>query len=299
MCRSARKDSAFSFMRRGARLAGIVRQVEDCASVPAMPRRGPPPWLRAAHAQNRSPDTSDFDWLARAVVRAGVLPTAEAEAAIKKGRVRVNGRVRLEPLSALRSGDRVTLDRRQVSLEVGTLAVMFHKPKGVVSAKGDPEGVGTVFDALARAIPPELNRFGWHCVGRLDRNTTGLLLFTNDEKLVAHVTSPGTHLTKRYVAKVSGRLTEERLDPLRRGVLLDDGPTRPAPARIRAEGIVELTLSEGRHHQVKRMLGAVGLPVLQLHRESIGGLELDVPVGQARQLSSTEIADKLHYRPRG
>jgi pseudouridine synthase len=259
-----------------------------------LPRRGPPRWLEAARTQNRSPAES-FDWLSRALARAGVLPRAEAEVAIAAGRVRLNGKVQRQPLAALRPEDRVELDGRAVSLEARTLAFAWHKPAGLVCAGTDPEGVGTVFDGLRRALPPELRSYEWHAIGRLDRNTTGLLLFTNDERLVEHVTSPKTHLDKRYVAKVSGALTDEKLEPLRRGITLDDGPARPAHARIRAPGVVELALTEGRHHQVKRMLGAVGLPVLELAREAVGGLELDVSVGEGRLLSDEEIEIKLSF----
>ncbi|HZH03322.1 MAG TPA: pseudouridine synthase, partial [Myxococcaceae bacterium] len=159
----------------------------------------------------------------------------------------------------------------------------------------DPEGVGTVFECLAQRLPPELPPHGWHTVGRLDRNTTGLLLFTNDEWLVAHVTSPKTHLPKRYLARVSGTPTEEKLDPLRGGILLEDGPTLPAGARLCEDGRVELTLTEGRNHQVKRMLGAVGLPVLALHRQAVGALVLDVPEGAVRLLTEDEVRQSLGY----
>jgi pseudouridine synthase len=258
-------------------------------------RHNLPPWLRAAQAQNRSPAEADFDWLSRALSRAGVLPKAEAEQAIALGRVRVNGRIQKLPLAAIRAQDRVELDGREVSLAASTLVFVLHKPKGVVTAANDPEGVGTVFDVFMQALPENLHRYGWHAVGRLDRNTTGLLLFTNDEKFVSHVTSPKTRLAKRYLAKVSGQLSDERIAPLRAGITLDDGPCRPAQARIRSPGEVELTLTEGRNHQVKRMLGAMGLPVLELHREAVGGLELDVPVGEARLLSDPEVTEKLQF----
>ena len=240
-----------------------------------------------------------MDWLSRALSRAGVLPSDEAERAVRSGRVQVEGRIQRQPFSAVTPEARVLLDGRPVSLKATTLVVMLHKPKGVVSAPLDPEGLGTVFEALGAAIPPELRSFGWHAVGRLDRNTTGLLLFTNDERLVAHATSPQTHLPKRYAAKVSGKVTEEKLETLRRGLELEDGPTRSAGAESRGPDIVVLTLTEGRNHQVKRMLGAVGLPVLELHREAIGGLELDVELGKARLLSAEEISERIGYALRG
>lgn len=259
-----------------------------------MPRGRPPRWLLAAKAQDRSPQ-GGLDWLSRALARAGVLAPHDADAAIAAGRVRVNGQLRTQPLSPVRDGDRVEVDGHVVDVSPRTRALMFHKPKGLICAGHDPEGVGTVFDALRALLPPALQGFGWHAVGRLDRNTTGLLLFTNDEKLVAHVTAPATHLPKRYVAKVGSAPDDAKLEPLRRGLLLDDGPARPAQARVRGEREVELTISEGRNHQVKRMLGHVGLPVVELHREAVGELVLDVPEGGWRELTEEELTSALGY----
>jgi 23S rRNA pseudouridine2605 synthase/16S rRNA pseudouridine516 synthase len=174
----------------------------------------------------------------------------------------------------------------------------LHKPAGVVTHGSDPEGIGTVFDVLLAALPPELQRYGWHAVGRLDRDTTGLLLFTNDEKFVAHATAPQTHLPKRYVARVGGAVTEDKLATLRAGVKLDGVMTRPAKAKRRGDDSVELVLTEGKYHQVKRMLGEVGLPTLALHREAVGALELDVAERALRELRDDEVRTALSYEPR-
>ena len=257
-----------------------------------------PRWLQAARTR-ASPSVAKPDWLSRALARAGALPLKEAEAAIASGRVRVDGKLVLEPFSPLRPGSKVSVDGRAVEVAARTRVVLFHKPAGVVTSDHDPKKVGTVFQRLGQVLPAELQGYGWHAVGRLDRDTTGLLLFTNDERFVAHATSPQTRLEKRYVARVSGQVSEEKLARLRAGLVLDDGPTRPAGARLREDGSVELTLTEGRHHQVKRMLGALGLPVLQLHREAIGALVLDVPEGAFRLLSDAELRTALRYAPRG
>ena len=216
---------------------------------------------------------------------------------MRAGRVEVAGRVVREPLAILRRGDEVRLDGRRIDLAARTRVLVFHKPAGVVTSGVDPEGIGTVFDRLAAALPQGLRGYGWHAVGRLDRNTTGLLLFTNDERFVAHATLPATHLPKRYVARVQGRADDEKLEPLRRGILLDDGPARPAIARVRGPDEVELTITEGRNHQVKRMLAAVGLPVRALHREAVGGLALDLPEGAVRELEAEEIRAHLGWPP--
>jgi 23S rRNA pseudouridine2605 synthase/16S rRNA pseudouridine516 synthase len=137
-------------------------------------------------------------------------------------------------------------------------------------------------------------------VGRLDVESTGLLLFTNDDKFVAHATSPDTRLPKRYVATVFSIADDARVEPLRQGMTLDDGPARPAKVVVRDEHTVEVTLTEGRHHQVKRMLGAVGLPVRALHREAVGNVDLkDIPESSFRLLSDEEIRQALRYEGRG
>jgi pseudouridine synthase len=258
-----------------------------------------PRWLQAARvagtARTVSPTVGKPDWLARALGRVGLLGAEEIEPAIRAGRVRIGSEAVLEPLTPLRPGDEISVDGARVSLDVQTLALAFNKPAGLVTAGVDPEKQGTVFECLRRAMDDRLRRFVWHAIGRLDRDTTGLLLFTNDERLVAHVASPATHLPKRYVAHVEGAADDAILEPLRRGIVLHDGPTRPAIAWVRAPGVVELTLTEGRHHQVKRMLAKVGLPVTKLHREAIGELVCDVATGASRPLTTAEIRDALRW----
>ncbi len=223
------------------------------------------------------------------------MPAPEAEAAVRAGRIQLNRRIVTQPMTLFRPGDEVRVDGRVVALTAPSIVLMFHKPAGVVTSSQDPEGKGTVFERLQAVLPPELQRFGWHAVGRLDRDTTGLLLFTNDEEVVQHVTSPQTHLPKRYIAAVGSRADLAKLEPLRKGVELHDGVARPAKARVLEDGKVELTITEGRHHQVKRMLGAVGLPVTQLHRAAIGGLALDVPEGAWRRLTEEEVRGALRF----
>lgn len=265
-----------------------------------MGRKREPKWLKAARAGDQSPagKSEGFDWISRALARAGVMPLREAELAVKAGRVQVAGRVVREPFALVKPGDTVKVDGHPVSLEFRTRVLVFHKPAGVVTSDHDRERVGTVFDRLYPALPDALRGYGWHAVGRLDRDTTGLLLFTNDERFVEHATSPRTHLPKRYVAAVQGTATEEKLAPLRKGITLDGVLVRPAKARILEDGRVELTITEGKYHQVKRMLGAVGLPVRSLHRDQVGDLVLDVALGTMRELSAQEIETLLGYLPR-
>jgi 23S rRNA pseudouridine2605 synthase/16S rRNA pseudouridine516 synthase len=263
------------------------------------PRKAPPKvprWLAAARARDSG---APGDWLSRALARAGVLPLHEAEQAIRAGRVLLDGREERSPLAPVLPGARASLDGREVSLAWRTRVLEFHKPAGLVTHGSDPRGIGTVFAGLRAALPPELLGFGWHAVGRLDRDTTGLLLFTNDEKFAAHATAPATHLPKRYLARVGARPAEAQLERLRTGVLLDDGtPSLPAGAQARGDDALELVLTEGRHHQVKQMLNAVGLSTLSLHREAVGGLELSVAPGAYRALDDVEVRTKLRFEPR-
>ncbi len=258
-----------------------------------------PKWLKVARQNDwGAPAPGEKpQWLARALSRAGHLDREQAEQAIRNGRVTLGGRVVREPLALLRPGDEVRLDGKPLELEAPTLVLMFHKPAGVIVSGADPQQQGTVFDLFRPLLDEKLSRYGWHAVGRLDRDTTGLLLFTNDELFVSYATRPEHHLPKRYLARVSGTPTDERLEPLRHGIELDDGPAKPAKAVIRGPSQVELTISEGRFHQVKRMLAAVGLPVRQLHREAIGEVALDIPEGALRQLTEGEIRDGLRYPP--
>lgn len=260
-------------------------------------RRAPvPKWLHAARA--RGPRREPLDWVSRALSRAGVLPPAQAEAAVKAGRVAIDGRAVREGYTPVPPGARVTLDGRQLDLTPRTLVLAFHKPKGLVVSGYDRQGAGTVFEALAAVLPQALRGHGWLAVGRLDRDTTGLLLFTNDERFVAHATAPQTHLPKRYLARVGGQVTAAKLARLREGVALDGYTTRPAGARLREPGVVELVLTEGKYHQVKHMLNAVGLPTLALHREAVGELVLDCAEGACRRLSDDEVRGLLRYQPR-
>lgn len=255
--------------------------------------------MRRSPPRPPRPPSVKPDWLARALVRAGVLPQEEAEETIKAGRVTVGGRVVKQPLAPLPPNAQVRIDGHAVDIAPVTRVLAFHKPQGCVTSTQDrEERQPTVFELLIPTLPPELARYGWHAIGRLDRNTTGLLLFTNDEKLVTHATAPETKLPRRYVAVVQGGATEEKVEPLRHGVKLEDGLTRPARVKLRAPDVVELTITEGRNHQVKRMLGAVGLPVRGLHREAVGKVELDVPLGGWRLLTDEEVREGLRYVPR-
>lgn len=261
-----------------------------------MRRRKEPKWLQAAKVRGGVTPAGDF--LSRALSRAGVLPTDEAERAIREGRVTVDGKVATVVVAPLEAGAKVALDGEVVDVRPTTRVLAFHKPKGLVVDGRDREGIGTVFERLHALLPPALRGYGWLAVGRLDRDTTGLLFFTNDERFVAHATDPETKLPKRYVATVSGRVSDAKLERLREGVELEDFHTQPALAERRGQHVVALTLTEGKFHQVKRMLGAVGLATLELHREAVGEYVVDVPLDTLRELTDDEVERLLFYRPR-
>jgi 23S rRNA pseudouridine2605 synthase len=217
-------------------------------------------------------------WLARA----GVASRRGADELIKSGRVTVNGEPgRLNTFVAAR--DRVELDGRTLARQ--QLAyVLLNKPAGVVTTARDPGGRPTVVGLVAhpsRIVP----------VGRLDADTTGALLLTNDGELAHRLAHPRYEVDKIYVADVVGDPSPETLAALEHGIELDDGRTAPARARRLGRGRVELVLHEGRKRQVKRMLEAVGHPVRRLHRSGYGPLSLDgLEPGEWRELTATEVA---------
>ena len=162
--------------------------------------------------------------------------------------------------------------------------VLLHKPAGVVTTARDPQGRRTVVDLVPdepRVVP----------VGRLDVDTTGALLLTNDGDLAHRLAHPRYGVSKVYEAEVEGTPSPEALARLRGGVELDDGVTAPAGARRLGAGRIELTLHEGRKHQVKRMCEAVGHPVRHLHRSRYAGLDLaGLGSGESRELTTDEVA---------
>lgn len=176
----------------------------------------------------------------------------------------------------------------------------MNKPAGVVCSHVDQHGGGTVFDLLRPQLTPAQRRRKWHCVGRLDKQTTGLLLFTDEPAFVAHATLPANHLAKTYLADVGGDATEAKLAPLRQGIALHDGPCRPARVEALAARQVRITITEGRNHQVKHMLAAVKLPVLRLHREAIGSLVLPsaLAVGDVVEIDAATLRDQLNWPAR-
>ena len=221
------------------------------------------------------------------LARAGVASRRGADQLIKDGRVRVNGE-RGALNTFVGDADTVEVDGRPVTKQ--RLAhVLLHKPAGVVTTARDPQRRPTVVDLVqtaARVVP----------VGRLDADTTGALLLTNDGPLAHRLAHPRYGVDKVYVADVAGHPSDEAIRRLAAGVDLDDGRTAPACARRLGRSRIELTLHEGRTHQVRRMCEAVGHPVLRLHRSRYAGLDLEgLAPGEWRELTRDEV-DQLRRR---
>jgi len=215
------------------------------------------------------------------LARAGIASRRGADELIKAGRVTVNG----EPgqlNTFVERRDRVEVDGEPVSAQELTY-VLLHKPAGTVTTARDPQGRPTVVelvDVPERVVP----------VGRLDADTTGALLLTNDGPLAHRLAHPRYGVEKVYEVEVEGEPGEAALRRLAEGVELDDGRTAPARARLLAPSTIELTLHEGRKHQVKRMCDAVDHPVRRLHRSRYAGLELgELRSGSWRELTRREV----------
>jgi 23S rRNA pseudouridine2605 synthase len=216
------------------------------------------------------------------LARTGVASRRGADELIKRGRVRVNG-VTGELNTFVNEGDVVDLDGRLL-LPQRVAYVLLHKPAGVVTTASDPQGRPTVVNFVeheSRVVP----------VGRLDADTTGVLLLTNDGDLAHRLAHPRYEVEKVYEAEVEGEPSDDALAQLEHGIELEDGQTAPARARRLAPSRVELAIHEGRKHQVKRMLEAVGHPVTRLHRSRYAGLTTEgLEPGQWRELTDDEVA---------
>ena len=229
--------------------------------------------------------------LQKFLARAGVASRRGSENLMTAGRVCVNGVVttelgsKVDPLT-----DEVTVDGMPVELSDGSVTLMLHKPSGFITTMSDPHGRPCV----ASLVP--VDRYpGLFPVGRLDFDTTGLLLFSTDGELGNGLLHPKHHVDKTYRALVDGVVKTADLEALERGVELDDGLTLPAVAELvgyrDSTSEVRITIHEGRKRQVKRMFTHVGHPVLRLHRESFGPLSLgDLAEGEWRVLSADEVA---------
>jgi 23S rRNA pseudouridine2605 synthase len=215
------------------------------------------------------------------LARAGIASRRKADELIKAGRVSVNGEAG-QLNTFVEPADRVEVDGRAIALQA-LAYVLLHKPAGVVTTSSDPQGRPTVVGLVehgSRVVP----------VGRLDVDTTGVLLLTNDGDLAHRLAHPKYEVEKVYEAIVEGEPSEDALRRLAEGVELEDGPTAPARVKRLGPSRVELAIHEGRNRQVKRMLEAVGHPVRRLHRSRYAGLTVDgLAAGDWRELTDREV----------
>ena len=228
--------------------------------------------------------------LQKYLARAGIASRRGSEDLMTAGRVTVNGEVvtslgsKVDP-----SSDVVAVDGRRVALAEKPVYLAFNKPAGVVTTMSDPQGRTTV-----ASLVPVREHPGLFPVGRLDYETTGLLLFTTDGELSHRLLHPKWKVEKVYRVLADGRVTETELDRLREGVSLDDGLTAPARASIIRAGATsycEIAIKEGRKRQVRRMFSAIGHPVIELHRSSFGPVHLgDLGKAGWRYLTPAEVA---------
>lgn len=227
--------------------------------------------------------------LDRMLSKAGLGSRTDARQWIAAGRVSVNGRVIFNPDHWVDiERDLVALDGERLQ-RVKARYILLYKPRGYLTTYRDPEGRPTVYDLL-----PGVDQFVAQ-VGRLDLETSGLLLLTNDNQLAEALTNPERHVPKTYQVKAAGPLLDEQLNRLRTGVELDDGRTRPAQViRLRDSErytTLEMTITEGRNRQVRRMLEAIDSKVVKLVRTRLGPLTLEgLTIGKWRDLSAEELS---------
>jgi pseudouridine synthase len=233
--------------------------------------------------------------LDRVLSKAGAGSRVDAARWVRAGRVQVNGRVvRMPGHWVDMARDRVRLDGKPLPIHE-RVYLLLYKPAGYLTTYRDPHGRPTVYDLITDVgtfVSP---------VGRLDLDTSGLLLMTNDHRLAERLTNPDCHVPKTYLVKASSLLNDEQLQQLRDGIVLKDGPTRPAHVRRVRDSArctdFEITLTEGRNRQVRRMVEALNANVLKLVRVKIGGVRIGtLAIGRWRELTDVEVRS-LQGRP--
>ena len=230
--------------------------------------------------------------IAKALARAGLCSRRDAERWIAEGRVAVNGKVLVSPALDVGPSDRIVVDGKPLPVQEAPKLWRYHKPKGLVTTHKDPEGRPTVFDKL----PVEIGRV--ISIGRLDFNTEGLLLLTNDGALARHMELPGTGWLRRYRVRAHGIVTQEQLDSLKAGVEIEGVRYGPVEATLdKQQGAnvwLSIGLREGKNREVRKVLGTLGLDVNRLIRISFGPFQLlDLAPGTVEPVKTRVLADQL------
>ncbi|KAB2717589.1 pseudouridine synthase [Brucella intermedia] len=242
---------------------------------------------RNAEAQE---DTSER--IAKRLARAGIASRREAETMIAAGRIAVNGKVLESPAVNVKRTDIITVDGKPLKQTERTRLWLYHKPAGLVTTNRDPEGRPTVFEALPAEMPRVLS------VGRLDINTEGLLLLTNDGGLSRVLELPSTGWLRRYRVRAHGKVTQQQLDELKNGIAVDGvfyGSVEAELERVQGANVwISIGLREGKNREVKNILGALGLTVGRLIRVSFGPFQLgDLEEGAVREIKGRTLRDQL------
>lgn len=233
--------------------------------------------------------------IAKVMARAGLCSRREAEAWIGAGRVAVNGVVISSPALNVKKTDQISIDGRPLPQRERTRLFLFHKPRGLVTTSIDPEGRPTIFGALPKTLPRLVS------VGRLDLNTEGLLLLTNDGGLARVLEHPDTGWLRRYRVRALGKVTQRQLDALKPGVTIDGiryGPIEAALDREQGSNTwLTFAIREGKNREVRNVLGSLGLKVNRLIRLSFGPFQLgDLPVGAVEEIKTRHLREQLGER---
>jgi 23S rRNA pseudouridine2605 synthase len=233
--------------------------------------------------------------IAKAIARAGLASRREAEAWIAAGRVAVNGEKIASPALNVTAADRVTVDGQPLPVRERTRLFLFNKPRGLVTTHADPQGRPTVFSVLPKHLPRLIS------IGRLDANTEGLLLLTNDGGLARTLELPATGWTRRYRVRANGKITQLRLDRLKHGIEIDGITYGPIEARLdREQGAnvwLTFAMREGKNREVKNVLGHLGLAVNRLIRVSFGPFQLgELPEGAVEEVRTRHLREQLGER---
>ena len=233
--------------------------------------------------------------IAKALARAGLCSRREAERWIGEGRVTVNGQLLKSPARDVSESDRILVDGKPLPTVEPTRIWRYHKPKGKVTTHRDPQGRPTVFDALPEHLPRVIS------IGRLDFNTEGLLLLTNDGDLARHLELPATGWLRRYRVRAHGEVTQEALDKLKEGIELAGvryGPIEATLDKVQGANVwLSIGLREGKNREVRTVLDRLGLTVNRLIRVSFGPFQLlDLPAGEVEPVKRRVLIEQLGPR---
>ena len=244
------------------------------------------------------PPAKEAERIAKVMARAGLCSRREAETWIAAGRVAVNGSVVRSPALNVTAKDRISVDGKPLRERERTRLFLFHKPRGLVTTSADPQGRPTIFGALPKNLPRVVS------IGRLDLNTEGLLLLTNDGGLARALELPATGWLRRYRVRAHGRVTQPDLDNLRQGITVGEvryGPIEATLERAQAEQganvWITFAMREGKNREIRNVLGALGLQVNRLIRVSYGPFQLgDLPAGATEEIKTRALREQLGER---